>query len=83
MLPLQTSVKKRKKNNPICDLMVLKAVLNSAGTVLTVLASIKITWPNLFVFCYNYLYLIPNFTKISSDRGAGGSSLTDVTLLFP
>ena len=54
MLPLQTSVKKRKNINPKCDLMVLKAVLNSAGTVLTVLASIK---NNLAYFICLLLYL--------------------------
>ena len=34
MLPLQTSLQTKKENNLKCDLMVLKAVLTSAGTVL-------------------------------------------------
>ena len=33
MLPMQTSLKTKKKKNLKCELMVLKAVLTSAGTV--------------------------------------------------
>ena len=32
MLPLQTSLKTKKKKNLKCDLMVLKAVLTSTGS---------------------------------------------------
>ena len=34
MMPLQTSLKTKKKKNLKCDLMVLKAALTSDGTVL-------------------------------------------------